>query len=202
MMLLYVLTLIALVDVYWVLRLAWTRLICFWLPRVPLLGEGATMVSICWTTDLDIFLHMNNGKYFKEMDFGRFDFYFRSGLTEHIQARPSWYVVQHAASIKYRRPLNFLVPFKLVTRLRYWDERSLYFEQKFVSLHDGFVRAIATSKNTVVGANVKTMMTDLGYPEVPECPPDIKLWLESQEVTSSSLRPAEVSSLNCGPKVD
>ena len=202
MMLLYVLTVIALVDVYWVLRLALTRLLCYWLPRVPLLGEGATMVSICWTTDLDIFLHMNNGKYFKEMDFGRFDFYFRSGLTEYIQARPSWYVVQHAASIKYRRPLNFLVPFKLVTRLRYWDERSLYFEQKFVSLHDGFVRAIATSKNTVVGANVMTMMTDLGCPQVPECPPDIKLWLESQEVTSSSLRPAEVSSLNYRPKVD
>ena len=29
-----------------------------------------------------------------------------------IQARPSWYVVQHGASVKYRRPLNFLVPFK------------------------------------------------------------------------------------------
>ena len=28
------------------------------------------------------------------------------------QARPSWYVVQHGASVKYRRPLNFLVPFK------------------------------------------------------------------------------------------
>ena len=29
-----------------------------------------------------------------------------------MQARPSWYVVQHGASVKYRRPLNFLVPFK------------------------------------------------------------------------------------------
>ena len=201
-MLTYLLAVIALVDVYWVLRLAWSRLICYWLPRVSLTGEGATMISICWTTDLDIFLHMNNGKYFKEMDFGRFDFYFRSGLTEYIQARPSWYVVQHAASIKYRRPLNFLVPFKLVTRLRYWDERSLYFEQKFVSLHDGFVRAIATSKNTVVGGNVLTMMSDLGCPDIPSCPPDIRLWLESQEVTSASLRPAGEDSINCGEKED
>ena len=105
--------------------------------RVPLLGEGGTIYSLCWTTDIDYFGHMNNGKYFKEMDFGRFDFYFRSGLTELIQvrmilmtmvmmtlmmmmmtlmvmmqARPSWYVVQHGASVKYRRPLNFLVPFK------------------------------------------------------------------------------------------
>ena len=55
--------------------------------RVPLLGEGATIYSLCWTTDIDYFGHMNNGKYFKEMDFGRFDFYFRSGLTELIQVR-------------------------------------------------------------------------------------------------------------------
>ena len=106
------------------------------------------------------------------------------------------------AIFEYRRPLNFLVPFKLVTRLRYWDERSLYFEQKFVSLHDGFVRAIATSKNTVVGGNVLTMMSDLGCTDIPTCPADIGLWLESQEVTSASLRPAGENSINCGPKED
>ena len=39
--------------------------------RVPLLGEGGTIYSLCWTTDIDYFGHMNNGKYFKEMDFAR-----------------------------------------------------------------------------------------------------------------------------------
>ena len=62
-----------------------------------------------------------------------------------------------------------------------------------MSLHDGFVRAIATSKNTVVGGNVPTMMSDLGCP-------DIRMWLESQELTSASLRPAGDNSFNCGPK--
>ena len=38
---------------------------------------------------------------------------------------------------------------QVVTKLRFWDERSLYFEQRFVSLHDGFVRAIATCKGCV-----------------------------------------------------
>ena len=40
-------------------------------------------------------------------------------------------------------------PTQVVTKLRFWDERSLYFEQRFVSLHDGFVRAIATCKGCV-----------------------------------------------------
>jgi hypothetical protein len=55
---------------------------------------------------------------------------------------------------RYRRSIDFLVPFKLVTKLVYWDERSLYFEQRFVSLHDGFVRAVALCKNTCVGGTV------------------------------------------------
>jgi acyl-CoA thioesterase FadM len=48
--------------------------------------EESVTYNICWTTDLDYFFHMNNGKYFREMDFGRFDFYFRAGFDEYIQA--------------------------------------------------------------------------------------------------------------------
>ena len=55
-------------------------------------------------------------------------------------------VLQHAAIIRYRRPLNLFTPFHLHTRLVWFDERSLYFEQRFVTLHDGFVRAIALAK--------------------------------------------------------
>ena len=39
-------------------------------------------------------------------------------------------LVQHAALIRYRRPINFLTPFRLHTKLVYFDERSLYFEQR------------------------------------------------------------------------
>ena len=40
------------------------------LPSLSLGDEGVTY-SLCWTTDLDYFFHMNNGKYFREMDFAR-----------------------------------------------------------------------------------------------------------------------------------
>ena len=33
------------------------------LPSLSLDGEGV-IFSLCWTTDLDYFFHMNNGKYF------------------------------------------------------------------------------------------------------------------------------------------
>lgn len=56
--------------------------------------------NLCWTTDIDYFFHMNNGKYFREMDFGRFDFYFRTGFSKYIQSQEKMYFVQHGASIR------------------------------------------------------------------------------------------------------
>ena len=55
-------------------------------------------------------------------------------------------VLQHAAIVRYRRPLNLFTPFRLNTKLVWFDARSLYFEHRFITLHDGFVRAVAIAK--------------------------------------------------------
>jgi len=178
---------VAVFDVYWILRLLLTRLLSRVRPALALAGEGVTY-SLCWTTDLDYFFHMNNGKYFREMDFGRFDFYFRTGCSRYIASIPGMYVVQHAASVRYRRSIQPFQPFKVVTRLVYWDARSLYFEQSFVSLHDGFVRAVALCRNTVVGGSVPAMLASLGAVAAPGEPREVELWRASQEVTSARFR--------------
>jgi len=185
--LLVLLIIIAFFDLYWILRLVCTRILSHLRPSIKLEEEGVTY-NICWTTDIDYFAHMNNGKYFREMDFGRFDFYFRTGCSAYIEAQKGMYVVQHGANIRYRRSIDLFVPFKLVTKLVFWDEKSLYFEQKFVSLHDNFIRAIAICKNTVVGGSVKEMMASLGHYDPPTCPEEVVLWLKSQELSSTKLR--------------
>jgi len=192
-LLLFVLLVIAFFDIYWIIRLAVTRLFSKVLPSISIEEVGVTY-SLCWTTDLDYFFHMNNGKYFREMDFARFDFYFRTGCSAYIEARPKMFVVQHGASIRYRRSIDAFVPFKVVTRLIFWDERSLYFEQSFVSLHDGFVRAVAICKNTVVGGSVVEMLASVGAKSAPAMPKEVELWLASQEITSSRLRSSKDSS--------
>jgi len=131
----------------------------------------------------------------QQSNFGsRFDFYFRTGCSAYIEARPKMFVVQHGASIRYRRSIDAFVPFKVVTRLIFWDERSLYFEQSFVSLHDGFVRAVAICKNTVVGGSVVEMLASVGAKSAPAMPKEVELWLASQEITSSRLRSSKDSS--------
>ena len=49
-------------------------------------------------------------------------------------------------------------------------------------------------QNTVVGADVLQLMSELGCVEPPPCPRDIRLWLDSQEATSAMLRPPSVTS--------
>ena len=73
------------------------------------------------------------------------------------------------------RSIDAFVPFKVVTRLIFWDERSLYFEQSFVSLHDGFVRAVAICKNTVVGGSVVEMLASVGAKSAPAMPKEVRI---------------------------
>ena len=49
----------------------------------------------------------------------------------------------------------------MVTRLIFWDERSLYFEQSFVSLHDGFV---------------VEMLASVGAKSAPAMPKEVRIW--------------------------
>jgi len=191
----FILLIIAFFDLYWMLRLVYTRILSHILPEVGL-SEEATTYNICWTTDIDYFAHMNNGKYFREMDFGRFDFYFRTGCSAYIESHPGMFVVQHGASIRYRRSINLFVPFKLVTKLVFWDEKSMYFEQKFISLHDGFIRAIALCKNTVVGGSVKDMLTSLGKNSPPTCPEEVELWMKWQDTNAKRLKQENLSNNN------
>ncbi len=48
-------------------------------------GEEGVILSLCAPTDTDYFCHMNNARYLREMDFGRFDYYFRSDLGAYFR---------------------------------------------------------------------------------------------------------------------
>ena len=87
-------------------------------------------------------------------------------------------------------------PFLVRTKLIWWDSKSLYFEQRFETLHDGFIRAIAFSRNTVVNAeaeevvrkcleNQKTDDNDIKKPELRD---DLKNWIEFDQSNSNFLK--------------
>lgn len=73
----------------------------------------------------------------------------------------------------------------------YWDEKSIYLEQQFVTASDNFVRAVCLSKQTIIGLNVEQLMAKLMNKDPsyrPEIHDDLRLWMQSMEASSAKLR--------------
>lgn len=80
--------------------------------------------------DLDINLHMTNGRYLMLMDLGRFDLIVRMGLLREI-VRRRWRPIVGSLTIRFRRSLNPFQSYELRTRLVCWDEKWFFIEQQF-----------------------------------------------------------------------
>jgi acyl-CoA thioesterase FadM len=93
--------------------------------------------------DLDINLHMNNGRYLSLMDVGRLDLMVRSGLWRPVW-RHRWRPLLGSAMIRFRRSLAPFQKFQLRSRLACWDERWFVFEQRFESR--GQIHAVAHAR--------------------------------------------------------
>jgi hypothetical protein len=80
-----------------------------------------------------------------------------------------------------------------VLQLIYWDDKSIYLEQQFLTLRDGFVRAVALSRQNIVGVNVKDLMAEFVGSDVkkPEIPEELEHWLKGIEVSSAKLRKSD-----------
>ncbi|GAB0100884.1 Protein THEM6 [Sergentomyia squamirostris] len=151
--------------------------------------EKTTIYGFCTTQDVDIFVkHMNNARYLRELDFARFHYYVLTGLYEAVK-KVGGGAVQGASNIRYRRAIPIFQAYKVETKLIWWDEKAIYLEQKFITTSDNFVRAIAISKQCVTKASVQELLAKFPGGETrPECPEDLRLWLQSSEISSQKLR--------------
>lgn len=117
--------------------------------RLDLLAASSLPMRV-WPTDLDVQMHMNNGRYLSLADLGRVDLLVRSGFWREARRR-GWFPLVGASAIEYRRPLRAFERYRLTTRLLGWDERWFYVEQSFS--HGEKVAAVATVKAMIRGAS-------------------------------------------------
>src|SRR5262245_28048161 len=75
-----------------------------------------------WPTDLDLNMHINNGRYLTLMDLGRVHLLAQMGLLGTV-VRRGWQPVLTAAEINFVRAIGPFRKFALVTRLLTWDEK-------------------------------------------------------------------------------
>ncbi|KAJ1528883.1 hypothetical protein ONE63_007252 [Megalurothrips usitatus] len=151
--------------------------------------DSSTIYGFCTTQDVDIFWrHMNNARYVRDLDFARFHFYDRSGMYEEIVRRKG-HALQGATTVRYRRTIPIFTPYKIVTKLVHWDDKAIYLEQQFITVPDGFVRAVILSKQSLLDIDVLDMMKKLaGRDPAPQAPEEIALWMQGVEVVSAKLR--------------
>jgi acyl-CoA thioesterase FadM len=164
----------------------WFRLIWYLLavkfrpPIVPTDGFSELRLRV-WPTDLDLSLHLNNGRYLTIMDLGRFDFMVRTGLWRPL-LRHRWTPIASTIMIRFRREMRAFQRFRLETRIVGWAEASVVMEQLFIfedGPHDGQVAARAMFKGGLYDRKARTfvpilrLMAEIGVepqprPSLPE----------------------------------
>jgi len=80
--------------------------------------------------DLDINMHMNNGRYLSIMDLGRMDLMIKSGIFWKLFSK-GFYPVVASEGIRFKKSLEPFQFFELVTQIESWDEKDFYMSQKF-----------------------------------------------------------------------
>ncbi len=171
----------------------WLRLIWYALTtwRRPALNPAQAVSVLEFSVsllDLDLSLHMNNGRYLQLMDLGRLDFLVRSGLWRAVR-RHGWTPIASAVAIRYRRELRPLVRFRLETRLVSWAEASVVMEQVFVLMSGpqrGQVAARALFKGGIYSraerkfVDTGRLMREIGVTaESPPISPEIEAFLKA-----------------------
>ncbi len=98
-----------------------------------------------WPNDLDLFGHMNNGRYLTLMDLGRLQIVMKSGLLR-VMRKHNWYAVVAAVEMRFRRPLRLWQRYTLITEIVDWDETWFLFEQRFESAGKVYARALVQAQ--------------------------------------------------------
>jgi acyl-CoA thioesterase FadM len=169
-------------------RLVWYAL-SFW--RRPLLAHHTDVGVLTFRvlpTDLDVSLHMNNGRYLTLMDLGRVDFLVRSGLWQAVR-RHRWTPIAGAIAIRYRREMRPFDSFRIETKLLSWAEASVVMEQTFVltsGKHAGQVAARALFKGGIYSRSDRKfvdtgrLMREIGVEaQSPPLTPEVEAFLKA-----------------------
>lgn len=126
--------------------------------------------------DLDIFAHMNNGRYLSIMDLGRFHLMAQLGTLKKAYQH-GWVPAVGSVKITYIRSLTLLQKYQLTTQILCWDEKWIYMEQQFIDeknntlMATALVRALFLKKGKKIDSQtlISTFFsTEISSPPMPE----------------------------------
>jgi len=110
-------------------------------------GNLSSLLSLrVLPNDLDINLHMNNGRYLTVCDLNRVDLFIRSGLMKSMVKR-KWMPIIAEHTMVYKKPLGLFERYDVLLEVTHWDEKYFYMTHIFSNAQR--VIAEGTSKGVV-----------------------------------------------------
>lgn len=151
--------------------------------RVDILDEIITPMRVL-PNDLDINMHMNNGRYLTVMDFGRFDYLIYTGMLG-LCLKRKWSPILGSAYIQYKKPLLLWQKYTIVTKVECWDDKWFVMSQHFK--YNGNTMAIAYVRGLFRGkkGNIKppqlfkALHPELEMVQSPTPSIEVQTWLSS-----------------------
>ncbi len=129
------------------LRLLWVFFVAKRSSRITESNLYNEINTFVLPNDLDLNLHVNNGRYMTLCDFNRVDLFIRSGLASiMIKNKLAPIVAEH--TMTYFKSLNLFNRIKITMQITHWDEKYFYSTHTF---YRGELKvAEGTSKSLVI----------------------------------------------------
>lgn len=146
-----------------------------------------------WPNDLDLNLHVNNGRYLALADIARMHWFIRSGAVRVARRERAVPIVGDAIA-KFRRDLKALQKFEIHTRMLGWDARWGFMEHRFV--RSGRVLGVVAVRGLFKGPNgaiePQLFLDALGvHHDSPPLPQWVREWHSGCESLTTALRAEE-----------
>jgi acyl-CoA thioesterase FadM len=168
-------------------------IIAAWFGKRRGLREPSRLFIRVWPNDLDLNVHMNNGRYLTLMDMGRMDMMLRTGAMR-LWFGKGWQPLVALSMCRHFKALRCFQSFELRTSVLGWDEKWVYFEQRFLRGEELYalavVKALMASKEGPVPT--QALFQELNFhhqfPHSPALPPWVQTWLSAEREAITQLK--------------
>lgn len=175
----------------------WLRLLALLLTapfrRRASMFDTTSIRMTVWPTDLDLNIHVNNGRYFTMADLGRIDFMLRNGTARIAWNRRARPIVGDAMA-KFRKGLQPFQRFTLQTRLLGWKDKWFYIEHRFV--RKGRVAGLVVMRGLFLAPDGPVRPEEFIAPhglavQSPALPDWVEAWSRTCDAASNMIRQEE-----------
>lgn len=155
--------------------------------RLHVLDTCATPFRV-WLNDLDVLLHMNNGRYFTILDLARVDLMMRTGLWKQLKDK-RWYPVVTLETARFHRSLELGDRYDVHTRVIGWDEKHIFIEQGFVRGGTQVALAVVRARFLKRSGGSVTTAELLELAQVTQASPPLPEWIRRWDEAEGGMSP-------------